>query len=80
LIYTDAIEWSVLKRRFDSILAAAYAESRDWDHAIRWQKKVIELARDKAEKQAAEEVLQPYQAKRPLRDGKKAVPNLVIIT
>ena len=49
-------------------LAAAYAESGDFKHAVEWQTKAIDLA-DDAQKDAFHARLQLYQAKKPYRDA-----------
>jgi tetratricopeptide (TPR) repeat protein/serine/threonine protein kinase len=48
-------------------LAAAYAESGDFEKAIEYQKKAIELADDKA-KEEYEKRLEAYKAKKPWRE------------
>ena len=51
-------------------LAAAYAESGDFDSALKWQVKAIELETDAKEKAAYGERLKLYKDKQPYRDTK----------
>jgi tetratricopeptide (TPR) repeat protein len=47
-------------------LAAAYAETGDFEKAIEWQKKAIEMAQGES-KSGEEEMLKLYEAKSPFR-------------
>ena len=49
-------------------LAAAYAESGDFDKAIDWQEKANKLYTDPEDKKEGEDRLQLYRAKKPYRD------------
>jgi tetratricopeptide (TPR) repeat protein len=51
-----------------STLAAGYAESGDFDTAITWSKKAVELGSDQT-KQQLEKELESYQAKKPWRES-----------
>jgi tetratricopeptide (TPR) repeat protein len=48
-------------------LAAAHAELRQWDEAVRWQEKAIELA-DKDKLDEFRKCLELYKARKPKRD------------
>ena len=52
---------------FLDTLAAAFAESGDFENAIKWQSKAIELATDPAEKHELQSRLKLYQDKKPYR-------------
>jgi tetratricopeptide (TPR) repeat protein len=63
---TRACELSAWKRaEFLGTLAAAYAEAGDFDAAIRWQARAIELLRDEMERGAYRSRPVLYQAKNP---------------
>ena len=49
-------------------LAAAYAESGDFDSAAKWQAKAIELESDEKEKADFQARLQLYKDKKPFRE------------
>ena len=51
-------------------LAAAYAESGDFDSAVKWETKAIELETDANEKAEYGERLELYQDKKPFREVK----------
>jgi len=55
------------------ILAAACAEAGDYDAAVKWQEKALELTKDEIDQELGRDRLALYQAKRPLRD-EPAVP------
>jgi tetratricopeptide (TPR) repeat protein len=48
-------------------LAAAHAEVGDFDEAIRWQRKAVELNKDEGEKEELAEALRLFEQKKPLR-------------
>ena len=50
------------------VLAAAYAESNDFDSAVKWQSKAIELQTDEKIKAEYSSRLKLYQAKKPYRE------------
>jgi tetratricopeptide (TPR) repeat protein len=52
-------------------LAAAYAESGDWENAIKYQEKAIELAIDEKDKAGGLERLELYKNKQPYREEVK---------
>jgi tetratricopeptide (TPR) repeat protein len=52
---------------FLDTLAAAFAESGDFENAIKWQSKAIELATESAEKHELQSRLKLYQDKKPYR-------------
>ena len=49
-------------------LAAAYAEAGDFDSAVKWETKAIELESDAHEKAEYAERLKLYRDKKPYRD------------
>lgn len=49
------------------VLAAAYAEADDWENAIRFQKKVMEMSQNDQQKLERGQVLERYQKREPLR-------------
>jgi tetratricopeptide (TPR) repeat protein len=51
-------------------LAAAYAESGDFDAAIRWQTKAIAMVRDGEDKSGFEARLKLYRSRKPYREDK----------
>jgi tetratricopeptide (TPR) repeat protein len=54
-----------------STLAAAYAETGDFETAVKWSKKAVELGKDDAEPEVQESLtkeLQGYEAKKPFRE------------
>lgn len=66
---TEACEKSDWKRpEFIDTLAAAYAECRDFDQAIKWQNKAIELATGVTVKAEAEQRLRLYRDHQPCRE------------
>ncbi|HEX5446205.1 MAG TPA: tetratricopeptide repeat protein, partial [Pirellulales bacterium] len=65
---TEACELTEWKRAaFVDTLAAAYAEAGDFEAAVRWQTKAIELSVEKTIRKAAEERLELYREHRPFR-------------
>ncbi len=52
-------------------LAAAYAESGNWDNAIKYQEQAIELATDEKDKAGGRERLELYKNKKPYREEVK---------
>ena len=50
-------------------LGAAYAEAGDFDAAVKWQTKAVELAPNKASKEGCQQHLDLYKKKMPLREG-----------
>ena len=48
-------------------LAAAYAESGDFDAAVKWQEKVVGMHKDDGDLKEATARLALYQAKKPYR-------------
>ncbi len=52
-------------------LAAAYAETGDFENSIKWEKKAIAIAKDEAEKQAMKGRLELYKAGKPYREVPK---------
>ena len=50
-------------------LGAAYAEAGDFDAAVKWQTKAVELAPNKASKEECQQHLDLYKKKMPLREG-----------
>ncbi|HVA50734.1 MAG TPA: tetratricopeptide repeat protein [Pirellulales bacterium] len=66
---TEACELSKWKRAdYIDTLAAAYAETGDFDAAVKWQTKAIELAIGAAFKAEAEQRLQLYRDHQPCRE------------
>jgi tetratricopeptide (TPR) repeat protein len=64
-----------------STLAAGYAETGDFDSAVKWSKKAVELGKEDAEPEVQESLvkeLQSYEAKKPwrerLQEGSEAKP------
>ena len=55
---------------FDT-LAAAHAEQGDFESAIKWQTKYIELATKESDRESGRERLALYKARKPYRDGAK---------
>jgi RNA polymerase sigma factor (sigma-70 family) len=53
-------------------LAAAHAESGDFDAAVRWQEQALELVGDEAARREARAHLALYRAKKPYRDHPEA--------
>ncbi len=51
-----------------STLAAGYAESGDFDHAVDWSQKAVALGADEMKEQLKKE-LESYQAKKPWREA-----------
>jgi tetratricopeptide (TPR) repeat protein len=49
-------------------LAAASAESGQWDMAVKWQKKAIDLCKDPAEAEKWREKVKLYEQKKPYRE------------
>lgn len=49
-------------------LAAAHAESRDFDKALEWQRKANELCTEAADREEGKKFLELYMAKMPFRD------------
>jgi tetratricopeptide (TPR) repeat protein len=60
---TDWQEWGVL-----DTLAAAYAEAGDFEAAVKWQKKALELAGDDEDVNQPRARLALYEARRPYRE------------
>ncbi len=56
---------------FLDTLAAAFAEAGDFESAIKWQSKAIELATDPAEKQELQTRLELYREKMPYRQSSR---------
>jgi lipopolysaccharide biosynthesis regulator YciM len=53
-----------------STLAAAYAETGDFDNAIKWSTKAVELGgKDKETGEALKKELESYKAKKPMRES-----------
>ena len=50
------------------MLAAAYAESNDFDSAVKWQSKAIELQSDEKTRDTYRSRLKLYQEKKPYRE------------
>jgi tetratricopeptide (TPR) repeat protein len=68
---TEACEKTDWKRAdFLDTLAAAYAETGDFDAAIKWQTKAIDLSTDSSFKAAAEKRLELYHAHQPCREDR----------
>ncbi|HEV3341491.1 MAG TPA: tetratricopeptide repeat protein [Pirellulales bacterium] len=66
---TEACEKTGWKRAdFIDTLAAAYAETGDFEEAIKWQTKALELATNSQFKAAAEERLALYRDNKPCRE------------
>jgi tetratricopeptide (TPR) repeat protein len=66
---TEACERTEYKQaHILSTLAAGYAESGDFDTAITWSQKAVELGTDATKEQLAKE-LESYQAKKPWREA-----------
>jgi tetratricopeptide (TPR) repeat protein len=51
-----------------STLAAAYAETGQWDEAVKWSKKAVELGDDDLIKDQLKKELASYEAKKPWRE------------
>jgi tetratricopeptide (TPR) repeat protein len=69
---TKACELTNFKKtRYIGTLAAAYAETGDFDSAVKWQKKAIDLLTEKQEYLSAdfEERLKLYQSGKPYRES-----------
>lgn len=71
---TRACELSGWKEAYDlGTLAAAHAEAGDFDAAVRWQTKMLEiLPKDDKEYEASHARLKLYQDKKPYRDEPRA--------
>jgi tetratricopeptide (TPR) repeat protein len=63
---TDWKNWANL-----DTLAAACAEQGDFDNAVNWQNKAIDLVTDESDKQIGRERLKLYEARKPYRDEAK---------
>ena len=50
-----------------STLAAAYAETGDFDNAVKWSSKAVEIG-DKEHDEALKKELESYKAKKPWRE------------
>ncbi|MEI7460284.1 MAG: tetratricopeptide repeat protein [Pirellula sp.] len=69
---TKACELSAWKTWFHVVtLADAYAESDDWENAVKYQEKAIELTTDERNKAIGRERLELYKKKEPYRQGVK---------
>jgi tetratricopeptide (TPR) repeat protein len=69
---TKACELTQFKEpRFLDTLAAAYAESNDFDSAVKWSEKTLELLGDQESKfrEQFAQALANYKAKKPMRQG-----------
>ncbi|MGH7194615.1 MAG: hypothetical protein ACREJM_13945, partial [Candidatus Saccharimonadales bacterium] len=65
---TEACELTEWKRAADiDTLAAAYAEAGDFEEAIRWQMKAVELSVEQSMKKEAQARLELYREHRPYR-------------
>ena len=63
--------WATAKKL--ETLAAAYAESGDFDQAVTYQQKALDLRREDADRSnAASQRLELYQGQRPFRDNNAA--------
>ena len=62
-------EWK--KPGYLNTLASAYDEAGDFDSAVTWQTKAIELEADAKQKKRIARRLKLYQEKKPYREGKR---------
>ncbi len=70
---TRACELTQWKRsEFLNTLAAAYAEARDFDAAVKWQMRAIGLLGDQRQKKSYRSRLELYQARKPYREAPPA--------
>src|SRR5262249_11854259 len=70
----NATEWQ--NADFLDTLAAAHASARNFNEAVRWEKKALEVGfADKKDKKDAEARLRLYQAGKPYRDEGRAHRN-----
>ncbi len=51
-----------------STLAASYAESGDWENAVKWSEKAVELGRDTEHKEHLKKELDQFEEKKPWRE------------
>jgi tetratricopeptide (TPR) repeat protein len=65
----ELTEWN--KPAYLDTLAAAYAEAGDFDSAVKWQTKAIELESDPKQKEEYRARLKLFQEKKPYREGKR---------
>lgn len=69
---TKACELSEWKEgSYLDTLAAAFAESGDWENAVKHQQQAIELATDEEKKQGQQVRLEFYKTQKPYREGAK---------
>ena len=67
---TQACELTDYKEAYIlSTLAAAYAETGDFDNAVKWSSKAVELGKDKEHADALKKELASYQAHKPWREA-----------